>query len=112
VSLSVDADAHLDRTRQAVRIAVSDDIEPDVEIVLSGPTIPRSQRRSRFDSISVDYPGRDRVTARVDLEWDGQPWIGNAEGVMNAASELRVCASATLRAVETLVDGRGTFTGR
>ncbi len=113
ISLDVDADTHLELTRQAVRILVADDpaspSEPDVEIVLSGATVPRSQRRSRFDSITVDYPGRDRVAARVDLDWEGKRWVGNAEGLMNAASELRVCASATLRAVEKIIEERATF---
>ncbi len=113
IALDVDANAHLELTRQAVRILVADDseseFEPSVEIVLSGAARPRSQRRSRFDSITVEYPGRDRVTARVDLDWDERRWTGTAEGVMNAASELRVCASATLRAVEKIVEERATF---
>ncbi len=70
---------------------------------------PRPERRSRFDKIDVTHPERGRVAARVTLEWDGRSWEGHAEGVMNPAAELRVCAAAALRAVEGIVDQRANF---
>jgi hypothetical protein len=113
ISVDVDAGAHLQLTRQALRLLVADDPgspeDPCVDVTLTGSAQPRSQRRARFDSITVDYPARDRVMARVDLDWAGNRCVGTAEGLMNAASELKVCASATLRAIEKVVGEQATF---
>jgi hypothetical protein len=111
VSLTVDPAATAELARETVRSVLKGtaDVEPEVTIVLDEAPESRPERRSRFDRIEVSSPERGRVEARVTLEWDGKVWEGVAEGVQNPASELRVCASATLRAVERIADQRASF---
>jgi hypothetical protein len=82
---------------------------PEVTITFGDMNEQRSERRSRFDSLTTFEPGPGRFAARVKLEWDGEMLEGVSEGDRNQFAELRICASATLRAVERIADGNATF---
>jgi hypothetical protein len=63
-----------------------------------------ADRRSKFVSLEVTKPGVGLVGARVVLEWNRQQVTGEAEGEWNRANELRVSASAALKALEKIVE--------
>ncbi len=113
ISLSLEPRAQLEFARLGVLSLLSEvgglGPGPNVEISATAPALPRKMRRSRFDSLTLAYPGRDRIAARVALEWEGEIVEGRADGERNAVNELRVAAAATLRAVERMIDDRASF---
>jgi hypothetical protein len=69
---------------------------------LAGAT---GSRRVRFIEILVEKPRIGWMSAATRLEWEGATYEGRAEGEGGPASELRISALATTRALEKLLDG-------
>jgi hypothetical protein len=85
-------------------------VEAGVQIEIASATETASPRRARFESLHVTQPTAGWLEARVELDWKGTPFIGESDGEYNLAGELRVCASAALRAVEQIADSSVHFT--
>jgi len=113
ISLTLEPRGQLELVRRGVLSLLSDVGEfeaiPSVEIRATAPLLPRKMRRSRFEALTMAYPGRDRVAARVTLEWEDEILEGWAEAELNAVNEMKVAAGATLRAVERVVRNRASF---
>ena len=92
--------------RELVRQAAGH--EPQVRVEISGPGT--RSRRARFETIEVTAPQPGQVRARVVLEWQRKRFEGVSEGENSIAGELRACATATVRAVEKVAEGKVTFT--
>jgi hypothetical protein len=110
VAVTVDPGRTVDLAREAVRLVVSRETgaDPEVRVDLS-PRSALPSRRSRFDSLQTSVPEPGRLAARVLLEWQGELLEGEAEGEYNPGGELRVCASAALRAIERTISGAASF---
>jgi hypothetical protein len=60
--------------------------------------------RLRFQEFKLDKLPSGRCRARVVLTWsDGRQFVGESEGVISQAGELRCAAEATVRALERVV---------
>jgi hypothetical protein len=81
----------------------------DAEVQLAYLPQPEPRRRVRFVSARLSNPRTGSALARVELEWGGQTYGDEVEGETGAAPELRSAALATLRALETILDGRMQF---
>ena len=66
-------------------------------------------RRVRFEGVGVQRPRPNYTLATVELEWQGERYVGRAEGEGGGALELRVCAQATVEALHRIVGGEVTF---
>lgn len=66
-------------------------------------------RRVRFLEMKFERPRAGVGIATAVLEWEGERVEGTAQGEGGPAGELRSCAQATIRALETVVDGRIAF---
>lgn len=67
------------------------------------------QRRVRFRDAILTRPRVGIASVRVGLEWGDQVYEGAAEGEGGLPLELRVCARATLRALESVLADRLRF---
>jgi len=66
--------------------------------------------RLRFEDFAFDRLANGRCRAKVVLTWaDGRQFVGEAEGVISQAGELRCCAEATVRALERIVQPKMGF---
>jgi len=62
------------------------------------------QERLRFQEFTFERLPNGRCRARVMLSWaDGRQFVGEAEGVISEAGELRCAAEAAVRALERVV---------
>jgi hypothetical protein len=66
-------------------------------------------RRVRFREAILTRPRVGVAAVRVALEWSDQVYEGAAEGEGGLPLELRVCARATLRALESVLADRLRF---
>lgn len=66
-------------------------------------------RRVRFVRVELQRPRVGHVVAEVDLEWASAHFTGSAEGEGGPVGELRLCAQATLRAIEATLEGELKF---
>ena len=82
----------------------------DAEVHLSHLPAPEPRRRVRFLSAAVESPRVGTSVARVELEWSGRVFRGEAEGESGGPIEMRLVALATLRAIEDILADRLTFT--
>jgi hypothetical protein len=67
------------------------------------------QRRVRFREAMLTRPRAGVAAVRVSLEWNDQLFEGAVEGEGGLPLELRVCARATLRALEAVLADRLRF---
>ncbi|HYR08964.1 MAG TPA: hypothetical protein VEQ60_14380 [Longimicrobium sp.] len=81
----------------------------DAEVHLAHLPAPEPRRRVRFVAARVTTPRMGRAVAQVELEWGGQTYRDEVEGETGAAVELRSAAQATLRALESILNGRMQF---
>ena len=66
--------------------------------------------RLRFQDFEFQRLASGRCRAKVVLTWaDGRQFIGESQGVISQAGELRCCAEATVRALERVVQPRMGF---
>ncbi|PYP95874.1 MAG: hypothetical protein DMD34_06150 [Gemmatimonadetes bacterium] len=66
--------------------------------------------RLRFEDFAFERLANGRCRAKVVLTWaDGRQFVGEAEGVISQAGELRCCAEATVRALERIVQPKMGF---
>lgn len=72
---------------------------------------PVARRRVRYlRSELTTPPSGGHASAQVVLEWAGDEYVGEAEGLGGTPGELRVCALATARALESLLRDTVHFT--
>jgi hypothetical protein len=68
-----------------------------------GGGLPHPERL-RFQDFTFERLASGRCRARVVLSWaDGRQFVGEAEGVISQAGELRCSAGAAVRALERVV---------
>jgi hypothetical protein len=68
---------------------------------IGGPAVGE---RLRFEDFAFQRLPNGRCRAKVVLSWaDGRQFIGESEGIISQAGELRCCAAATVRALERVV---------
>jgi hypothetical protein len=78
-----------------------------MEAPVGGPPHPE---RLRFQDFTFERLASGRCRARVVLSWaDGRQFVGEAEGVISQAGELRCSAGATVRALERVVHPKVGF---
>src|SRR5258705_1511932 len=66
--------------------------------------------RLRFHEFAFERLANGRCRARVVLTWaDGRQFVGESEGVISQAGELRCSAHAAVRALERVVQPKLTF---
>ncbi len=66
--------------------------------------------RLRFEDFAFERLANGRCRAKVVLTWaDGRQFVGEAEGVISQAGELRCCSEATVRALERIVQPKMGF---
>ena len=66
--------------------------------------------RLRFQGFTFERLASGRCRARVVLSWaDGRQFVGEAEGVISQAGELRCSAGAVVRALERVVHPKVGF---
>ena len=69
-----------------------------------------SPERLRFQDFTFERLPNGHCRARVVLSWaDGRQFIGEAEGVISQAGELRCSAGAAVRALERVVQPKLGF---
>jgi hypothetical protein len=68
-----------------------------------------AQRRVRFKDAVLTRPRVGVASVRIALEWNDGVYEGVAEGEGGLPLELRVCARATLRALESVLADRLRF---
>lgn len=74
-----------------------------------GGGLPHPERL-RFDDFTFERLASGRCRARVVLSWsDGRQFVGESEGVISQAGELRCSAEAAVRALERVVQPKLGF---
>jgi hypothetical protein len=96
------------RAREALRSAGHDAAGASLQIAYLAP--PQPARRARFVGLEISRPAPGETAAEVTLEWEGQLYVGQAEGEASAPGEMRTCGNATLRALEEVISGSARFT--
>jgi hypothetical protein len=81
----------------------------EAEVHLAYLTPPEQRRRVRFVAARMMTPRSGRAAAEVELEWGGQAHSERAEGEASPPLELRLAATATLKALEGILRGRVQF---
>lgn len=81
----------------------------DAEVHLAYLTPPEQRRRVRFVAARMTTPRSGRAAAEVELEWGGQGHAERAEGEASPPLELRLAATATLKALEGILRDRVRF---
>ena len=69
----------------------------------SAPTRPSPEKRLVFRSHSVETERAHRLRHRVEIEWDGRRYTGEASAPDLSRARLEAAAEATLSAVEVAV---------
>lgn len=73
-------------------------------------TGPVGGERLRFKEFEFQRLASGRCRAKVVLSWaDGRQFVGEAEGIISQAGELRCGAGATVRALERVVQPQMGF---
>lgn len=80
-----------------------------LELLVSYSTRPDVQRRVRFESVAVEAVSAKFSVATVSLEWRGRSHPGRAQGEGGMPLELRLCALATIEALQATVASELTF---
>lgn len=76
-------------------------------VPIGGPPPPE---RLRFQEFKFERLANGQCRARVVLSWaDGRQFVGESDGVISEAGELRCSASATVRALERVVQPKLGF---
>lgn len=81
----------------------------EVPVEVAYLAAPERRRRVRFVSARLTTPRMGRGRAEVELEWGGRGYHGDADGESGSATELRLAALATLRALEAVLEERLRF---
>jgi hypothetical protein len=81
----------------------------DAEVHLAYLAPPEQRQRVRFVSARMTTPRSGRAAAEVELEWGAQSHSERAEGEASPPLELRLAATATLRALEGILRDRVRF---
>ena len=81
----------------------------DAEVNLAYLLPPEQRRRVRFVAARMAAPRSGRAAAQVELEWGGQTYSALQEGESSPPLELRLAATATLKALEGILRGRAQF---
>lgn len=86
--------------------------EPVVHLI---PSVPAKERRLLFYSHQVETERSNQVRHRVEIEWQGERYAGEASAADLPRPKLEAVAEATLQAVEKalaahLEDGRRSVT--
>lgn len=82
----------------------------DAAVDISYHGTPQPRRRVRFLDLSVDrQSSATQARAVVRLEWRERVHEGVAEGGGGTLGELRTCAQAALRALESVLEGKIEF---
>lgn len=69
-----------------------------------------ARERLRFTNFSFSRAPSGLCRASVELEWaEADGYVGRSEGVASPLGDLRVCADATLRALELFSRGELSF---
>ena len=82
---------------------------PLPELVFSYVAKPDTQRRVRFGGLTLDRPHPNFSAATATLEWQGEEFVGTAQGEGGAPLELRICAQATVEALHGILRDEVTF---
>jgi hypothetical protein len=93
--------------RAALRRAGGDPGRVELEVGFLAP--PPATGRVRFERLDLQRPRAGVAAATAELEWEGKIVAARVEGEGGPAGELRLCASATLRALEAVLDGELSF---
>lgn len=80
-----------------------------LELFIAVPAKLDAQRRVRFVGAELEHPRANYSVATVTLEWMGESFSAAAEGEGGIALELRVCAQATVDALQQILAGEVTF---
>lgn len=103
-------DPHVPVRAAAEALLAREGVAPDsVELQLSYLASSGAERRVRFSEMRVERPRVGQCVATCVLEWAGERFEGVAEGEGGSPGELRACAVATVRALELVLAGTGTF---
>jgi hypothetical protein len=81
----------------------------DVEVRVCHLHAAEPRRRVRFLAARLSTPRVGRAHARVELEWGGQRYAEELEGESGPALELRLAALATIRTLESILQGKLGF---
>jgi hypothetical protein len=81
----------------------------EIPVEIPHPAAAEPRRRVRFVAARLTLPRTGRSHAEVELEWDGRSYRGDADGDAGSAMELRLAALATLRSLESVLEGRLHF---
>ena len=95
----------------AIHVAlVEEGYAPDgLRIRIATVAVGNTHRRVRFRDAILTRPRIGVASVRVALQWNEQVFEGVAEGEGGLPLELRVCARATLRALESVLADRLRF---
>jgi hypothetical protein len=93
--------------RAVLRRAGGDPGGVELEVGFLAP--PPAAGRVRFERLDLQRPRAGVAVATAELGWEGKTFAARAEGESGPAGELRLCASATLRALEAVLDGELSF---
>ncbi len=84
-------------------------LDAGTEVHLAYLPKPEARRRVRFVAARLTKPRTGSSVAQVELEWNGETHRGEVEGETGSAVELRLAALATLRTLESILNGRMQF---
>jgi hypothetical protein len=70
---------------------------------------PVAAERVRFGTLDVATPEAGRMRVTVSLDWRDETFSGEAEGETGPGSEMRVSATAAIRALESVVSPSASF---
>ena len=80
-----------------------------LEVFLAAPERSEAQQRVRFVGAQLEHPRANYSVGTVTLEWLGEQFTTRSEGEGGIALELRVCAQATVDALQAIVRNEVTF---
>lgn len=81
----------------------------EAEVSLAYLVPPEQRRRVRFVAARMSSPRSGRAAAEVELEWGGETYAERQEGESSPPLELRLAATATLKALEGILRARVQF---
>ena len=77
---------------------------------MTAPGEVHHAERLRFQDFTFERLANGRCRARVVLSWvDGRQFVGESEGIVSQAGELRCSAHATVRALERVAQPKVGF---
>ena len=86
--------------------------EPQKPVLIEKILPARSESRILFVGHQVETARGRRVKVAVNLEWDGQEYVGEALGTDLPRSRLETVARATLASIEETILAQGRNGGR